>query len=223
MERLREMVETSGDVDRVVTDIFSEYPTHELNDDFFLTKPNKAYEWMHFHDACSSRLFGSQEWELAPYISQPVLACHHLFATPPRYSQMLYQKRGQDEEEVAPLPFTGPRADFTAREAEKTNRAMLQAIQTQLAPTLLRSFRSAEDIATDFIPYLSRLVSPEVKPVVVGGSGDQKGTASVRKECEKLMVKRAADALLDVGITLQRGKIEGDAFSRPTWVYRMEP
>lgn len=223
MERLREMVETSGDVDRVVTDIFSEYPNHELNDDFFLTKPNEAYEWMAFHDACSSRLFGSQDWELAPYISQPILACHHLFATPTRHSQMMYQKRGQDEEEAPPLPFSGPRADFSAYEAEKGNRAMLQELHAQLPPTLMRSFRSAEDISTDFIPYLARLVSPDVKPVVVGGSGDQKGTASVRKEAEKLMVKRAADAMLDAGIVLQRGKIEGDAFTRPTWVYRMEP
>ncbi|KAI1877071.1 uncharacterized protein JN550_001143 [Neoarthrinium moseri] len=224
IERLREMIETSGDVDRIITDIFSDYPNHELNDDFFLSKPDQAYEWMQFHDACSSRLFGSQEWELAPYLSQPVLACHSLFASPTRHSHLMYQKRGQEEEEAPPLPFSGPRADFTAREAQKESRAMLQAIQAQLAPTLGRSFRSAEDIATDFLPYLIRLVSPDVKPVVVGGSGDQKGTASVRKEAEKRMVKRAADTLLDVGIALQRGKIEGDMFSRGvTWVYRMAP
>lgn len=223
MERLREMVETSGEVDRIVTDIFADYPNHELNDDFFLSKPNQAYEWMGFYDACSSRVFGSQAWELAAYISQPVLACHHLFATPTRHSETVYRKRGQQEEEGPQLPFTGPRADFAAREAEKSNRAMLQSMLAELSPTLMRSFRSPEDIATEFIPYLTRLVSPEVKPVVVGGSGDQKGTASVRKEAERLMVKRAADTLLDVGITLQRGKIEGDVFSRPTWVYRMEP
>jgi chromosome transmission fidelity protein 18 len=224
MERLREMVETSGDVDRIISDIFTDYPNHELNDDFYLTKPDQAYEWMHFHDTCSSRLFGSQDWELAPYLSQPVLACHHLFASPTRHSQLMYQKRGMEEEEALPLPFTGPRADYAAYEAQKENRAMLQAIQGQLNPTLMRSFRSAEDIATDFIPYLARLVSPDVKPVVVGGSGDQRGTASVRKETEKAMVRRAADAMLDVGVSLQRGKIEGEAFSRgPVWVYRMEP
>ncbi|ORY65195.1 uncharacterized protein BCR38DRAFT_368265 [Pseudomassariella vexata] len=225
MERLRQMVETSGDVDRVVTDIFSDYPNHEFNDDSFLTKPDQAYEWMHFHDSCSSRLYGSQDWELAPYLSQPVLACHHLFASPIRHSQLMYQKRGgADEEETPPLPFSGPRADFAAREAEKSNRALLQAFHAQLAPTLMRAFRSAEDLSTDFIPYLNRLVSPDVKPVVVGGSGDQRGTASVRRDTERAMVRRAAETLLDVGITLQRGKIEGDMFSRgPTWVYRMEP
>ena len=80
-----------------------------------------------------------------------------------------------------------------------------------------------EDVATDFLPYLIRLVSPDVKPVVVGGGGSS--TASVRKDTEKAMVKRAAEVMADVGIVLQRGKIEDDsAFSRgPQWVYRMEP
>ncbi|KAK7956342.1 uncharacterized protein PG986_005564 [Apiospora aurea] len=190
MERLQHMVETSGDIDRIVTDIFADYPNHDFNDDSFLTKPDQAYEWMYFHDTCTSRLYGGQEWELAPYLSRPVLACHHLFASPIRHSQLMYQKRDATEEEAAPLPFTGPRADFVAYETEKTNRAMLQTIQAQLSPTLMRAFRSAEDISTDFMPYLIRLVSPDVKPVVVGGSGDQKGTASVRKETEKAMVTR---------------------------------
>ncbi|KAK8119411.1 chromosome transmission fidelity protein 18 [Apiospora kogelbergensis] len=224
MERLQHMVETSGEIDRIVTDIFADYPNHDFNDDSFLTKPDHAYEWMNFHDTCTSRLYGGQEWELAPYLSRAVLACHHLFATPIRHSQLMYQKRDAAEEEAAPLPFTGPRADFSAYETEKTNRAMLQAVQAQLSPTLMRAFRSAEDIATDFMPYLIRLVSPDVKPVVVGGSGDQKGTASVRKETEKAMVTRGAETLLDVGVELQRGRIEGDTFGRgPTWVYRMEP
>ncbi|KAI0843076.1 hypothetical protein F5Y06DRAFT_256847 [Hypoxylon sp. FL0890] len=228
IERLREMVETSGDVDRVLTEVFLDYPNHEFNDDSFLSKPDCAYEWMHFHDTCSSRTFGSQEWELAPYLSQSILACHHLFASPIRRANLGYERKwgnNEAEDEAPPLPFSGPRADYVARETEKENRAVLQAMQAQLPPTLLRSFRSPEDIATDFLPYLVRLVSPDVKPVVVGGSGDQKGTASVRKDTEKAMVKRAADVLAEVGIELQRGKIESEnPFSRgPQWVYRMEP
>ncbi|KAI1394195.1 uncharacterized protein F4822DRAFT_435890 [Hypoxylon trugodes] len=227
MERLREMIDTSGDVDRVMIEVFLDYPNHEFNDDSFLSKPDSAYEWMHFHDTCSSRLFGSQDWELAPYLCQPILACHHLFASPIRRATMAYERKwgGDAEDEGPPLPFSGPRADFVARETEKENRAMLQAMQTQLPPTLMRAFRSAEDIATDFLPYLIRLVSPDVKPVVVGGSGDQRGTASVRKDTEKEMVKRAADVLAEVGIELQKGKIENESpFSRgPQWVYRLEP
>ncbi|KAI1176973.1 hypothetical protein F4777DRAFT_544124 [Nemania sp. FL0916] len=227
MERLREMVETSGDVDRVLIEVFSDYPNQEFNDDSFLSKPNQAYEWMHFHDLCSSRLFGSQDWELAPYVSQPILACHHLFASPIRRANAGYDKKWGDngDDETPILPFSGPRADFAARESEKENRSMLQALQAQLPPTLMRSFRSAEDVSAEFLPYLVRIASPDVKPVVVGGSGDARGTASVRKETEKVMVQRAARVLAEVGIELQRGKIENDSpFSRgPQWVYRMEP
>ncbi|PNH40799.1 hypothetical protein VD0004_g6252 [Verticillium dahliae] len=228
MERLQQMVNTSGEIDKIVTDIMLEYPNREFNDDSFLSKPNEAYDWLQFHDACSSRLFASQDWELAPYLGLPVLACHSLFASPKRHVvAMGYDKKwgGAADDDAATVPFSGPRADFEAYQAEKENRAMLQAIQAQLSPTLMRSFRSPEDVAAEFLPYLVRLVSPDVKPVVVGGGGDQRGIASVRKDAEKAMVKRAAEIMVDVGITLQRGKIETDsAFNRtPQWVYRLEP
>jgi chromosome transmission fidelity protein 18 len=242
MARLREMIDASGEVDRIMTEIFLEYPNRDFNDDSFLTKPDLAYEWMHFHDSCSSRLYsGHQEWELAQYTSQPILACHHLFASPRnRYQQhTTYERKWgdavgvDDDGNAAPLPFSGPRADYAAREAEKANRAALQGIQSQLPPTLTRAFRSPEDIATEFLPYLVRLVSPDVKPVVVGGGNDKTGlVASVRREGEKAMVQRAARVLAEVGIALHRGKIEPDPSSltagpvtvgRTQWVYRMEP
>ncbi|KAK4196284.1 putative chromosome transmission fidelity protein 18 [Triangularia verruculosa] len=226
MARLREMIDTSGEVDRIMTEIFLEYPNRDFNDDSFLTKPDMAYEWMHFHDTCSSRIFSAQEWELAQYISQPVLACHHLFASARRHQPAAQEKRwGEDDpNEAPPLPFSGPRADYEAREAEKLNRAILQGIQDSLPPSLSRSFRSPEDVATDFLPYLVRLISPDVKPVVVGGSDKMGSIASVRREGEKAMVRRAANVLAEVGIQLHKGKIEdGGLVGRTTWVYRMEP
>jgi len=221
------MVDTSGDIDRIVTEIFSEYPSQPFNDDSILSKPDAAYEWMHFHDKCSSRVFSGQEFELAPYLSQPVLACHHLFASPARHyfgTANEPKKWGEEEQGEEPLPFTGPRADYQAHEAEKSNRATILSLQASLNATLLRSFRSPEDIATDLLPYLVRMLTPEVKPIVVGGSGDQKGIASVRKESEKAMVKRSADVMGAVGVVFERGKLEGDFGNRATqWVYRMEP
>ena len=126
MERLQQMVSTSGEIERVVTDILLEYPNREFNDDLFLSKPNEAYEWAHFHDACSSRLFSSQEWELGPYVGQAVLAYHHLFASPTRYiASMGFDKKWGDAEQETPMPFSGARADFEAYEAEKHSRAVL--------------------------------------------------------------------------------------------------
>lgn len=231
MTRLREMIDTSGEVDRIMTEVMLEYPNRDFNDDSFLSKPDEAYDWMHFHDTCSVRMFSSQEWELAPYAGQPALACHHLFACGRRH-QPQQQERGWGEEGAAaveqPLPFSGPTADFAAREALKVNRAALQGILAQLSPSLARSFRSPEHVATDLLPYLLRLVSPDVKPVLVGG-GDKGAIASVRREGEKAMVRRAAQVLAEMGIELLKGKIEADNGAggsmsyRTQWVYRMEP
>ena len=227
MDRLRDMVDTSGDIDRIVTDIFSEYPNQPFNDDSILSKPDAAYEWLHFHDTCSSRVFSNQEFELAPYLSQPILACHHLFSSPARHYfgvQKEGKKWGEEEEAEEPLPFSGPRADYAAHEVLKFNRDTVLTVQSSLNATLLRSFRSPEDIATDLLPYLVRMLSPEIKPIVVGGSGDQKGIASVRKESEKAMVKRAAGVMGEIGVTFERGKLDGDFGNRAIqWVYRMEP
>lgn len=227
MERLREMVDTNGDTGRIMTDVFAEYPNQPFNDDSILTKPDAAYEWLHFHDTCSSRVFTNQDFELAPYLSQPVLACHHLFASPARHhfaSAYEPKKWGEEEEVEEPLPFSGPRADYDAFEVEKLNRATILSLQANLNAMLLRSFRSPEEIATGLLPYLVRMLTPEIKPIIVGGSGDQKGIASVRKEAEKAMVRKAVDVMGGVGVIFERGKLEGDFGSRGTqWVYRMEP
>lgn len=226
MDRLREMVDTSGEIDRIVTEVFSQYPSQPFNDDSILSKPNAAYEWLHFHDSCSSRVFTEQTFELASYLSQPVLACHHLFSSPARhYFGTMNEKRwGEEEETEDILPFSGPRADYEAFEVEKTNRATLLTLQASLNATLLRSFRSPEHIATDLLPNLVRMLTPDIKPIIVGGSGDQKGIASVRKDSEKAMVKRAVDTMGTVGVIFERGKLEGDFTNRATqWVYRMEP
>ena len=228
MDRLRDMVDTSGDIDRILTDIFCEYPNQPFNDDNILSKPDAAYEWLHFHDTCSTRVFSHQDFELAPYLSQPVLACHHLFSSPARHyfggQDEGKKKWGEEEAEEEPLPFSGPRADYAAHEAWKFNRDTILTVQSGLNATLLRGFRSPEDIATDLLPYLVRILTPEIKPIVVGGSGDQKGIASVRKESEKSMVSRAVDVMGEIGVIFERGKLEGDFGSRATqWVYRMEP
>ena len=164
-----------------------------------------------------------------PYLSQPVLACHHLFASPARhYTHSFEQKKWGNEdgeaEDEKELPFSGPRADYDAKEAEKSCKATIAELQSNLNATLLRSFRSLEDIATDLLPYLVRMLTPDVKPIIVGGSGDQRGVASVRREGEREMVKRAVDVMSGVGIKFERGRLEGDFGHRANqWVYRMEP
>lgn len=219
---LREMVETSGEYDKCITECFSKYPTIAFQDDTALSKPNAAYNWLHFHDLISSKVFSKQEWELNPYLSQPVVAFHHLFSTASNYAWDVGKNKLENEEEEEPHPFSGPRADFAAFEAERQNRAILVGFQASFSAHLTRSFNSMETVAIDLIPNLNRMLSPDVKPVVVGGS-EQKGMASVRKEGERKLVKSAVNVMTGLGVTFEKTRVEMESSFHGGWVYRMEP
>lgn len=223
MDRLREIVDSSGETDRIVADCFAGYPSRPFQDDTFLSKPNAAYEWLHFHDSLSSKVFGGQEWELSPYLSQTALSFHHYFASPAKPSWSSDQRHWDNEKEdnEEPFPFSGPRAEYEASEAQKQNTAILSGFQSSLSIPLHRIFRSSRDISTELLPYLVRMLTPDVKPVVVGGSG---GVVSVRKESERAMLRRAVGAMAAVGVVFERGRIEGGPQARGNnYVYRMEP
>ena len=223
MDRLREIVDSCGETDRIVTDCFATYPAQSWQDDTLLSKPNAAYDWLHFHDRVSSRVHMSQEWELGPYLSESVLGFHSLFASTAKLSWASDQNRWDENHEEEPLPFSGPRADYTASEAFKQNKAVLQGLQSSLSMQLHRSFRSAEDISTDLLPHLIKMLTPDVKPVVVGGSGDQRGVVSVRKESEREMIQHAVGVMGAVGVIFERARIESNQNGIISYVYRMEP
>jgi chromosome transmission fidelity protein 18 len=229
MDRLREMVHTSGDIDRIMTDCFSAYPDQPYQDDNYLSKPDAAYEWLNFHDQLSSAVFSHSEWELATYLAQPILAFHHLFATPNRShtttNNNKWNEQDNAEDNEPPTPFSGPGASFQAHEAQKSNLEILQTLHTSLSLPLLRMFPSPTSMTTDLIPYLTRMLNPSVSPIVVHNSGSS--TASVRKATEKLLVSRAVNAMAASGIRFDRIRLDSEGVSHSsgpqTWVFRMEP
>ncbi|KAF2996852.1 hypothetical protein E8E13_003985 [Curvularia kusanoi] len=223
MDRLREMVDTSGDCDRIVTDCFTAYPEKPFQDDTMLSKPTAAYEWLHFHDTLSSAVHSSQEWELFPYLSQSVLAFHDLFASPRREAS-----NSASDPDAQVLPFSGLGANFAASEQYKASRSQLMSLQSSLSLPLTRLFRSPEEMAAELIPYTLRMLSPDVKPVIVntGPAGSKSNaTAAVRKSSEKALVKKAVEAMAATGVRFERSRVEiEDAMNRSGgFVFRMEP
>ncbi|KAG9813781.1 P-loop containing nucleoside triphosphate hydrolase protein, partial [Aureobasidium melanogenum] len=210
-----------------MTDCFSAYPDHPYQDDNYLSKPDEAYEWLHFHDQLSSAVFSHSEWELATYLAQPILAFHHLFATPNRSQTTTANKWNEQEtaeENEPPTPFSGPQASYQAHETQKSNTEILQTLQASLSLPLLRMFPSPTAMSTEFVPYLTRMLNPNVSPVVVQNSGIS--TASVRKASEKVLVARAVNAMTASGIRFDRIRLESEGSSAQgpnTYVYRMEP
>ncbi|GAT19645.1 sister chromatid cohesion factor [Aspergillus luchuensis] len=184
---------------------------------FFKGLNRGAYDWLHFHDTMSSKVYTAQDWELSAYLSQSVVAFHHLFAT----AQGKAKPREVDDEEEE-HPFSGPRADFAAYEAQKQNRAILTEFQSAFSAPLSRLFRSTDSLVIDLIPNLVRMLSPDVKPVVVRGSGEQRSVASVRKESERTLIQAAVRVMAGLGVRFEKVRIE-NAGAHGGWAYRMEP
>lgn len=219
INKLREMVDASGEHDRCATECFASYPAQTFQDDTFLSKPNVAYDWLHFHDTVSSKVYSSQEWELSPYLSQSVVAFHNLFAS---VHGKRRTEKNDDEDAEEEHPFSGPRADFAAFEALKHNRSIMTGLQSSLSAPLARIFRSTDSLVTDLIPNLMRMLSPEVKPVVVRSGGDNRSVASVRKESEQALVQSAVRVMIGLGVTFERIRVDNGG-TYGGWAYRMEP
>lgn len=101
-------------------------------------------------------------------------------------------------------------------------------LQSSLSLPLTRIFRSPEEMATELIPYTLRMLSPNVKPVIVntGPSGSKStATAAVRKSSEKALVKKAVEAMAATGVRFERSRVEiEDVMNRSGgFVFRMEP
>lgn len=102
------------------------------------------------------------------------------------------------------------------------------ALQSTLSLPLARVFKSPEEMALELIPYVLRMLSPDVKPVLVntGATGSKSvATASVRKASEKVLVKRAVEAMAATGVRFERSRVEIDDIANRSggWVLRMEP
>ena len=180
---LREMIDTCGDHDRIMTECFATYPTQMFQDDVQLSKPNEGYDWLHFHDCLSSRIYGHQEWELNPYLSTSACGFHSLFASPSTRVIGTGTMRRRTKRTPMLHPFSGIRADFTLPiEAEKQNRTLLTELQSSFAAPLQRLFSSVDAMATELMPNVSQDACARCETGChVGGSGG----SAYRCKCSK--------------------------------------
>ncbi|KAF8423054.1 hypothetical protein EV426DRAFT_642957 [Tirmania nivea] len=119
--------------------------------------------------------------------------------------------------------------------ADDLNHASPAAIR------LASEFHSVTSLVTELAPHLVRILSPRVTPILIHGGGGSGGgasgqwgnvsIASVRKESEKRLVKRAVAVMYSTNICFEKVRVE---FSSPTlstsatpaaggWAYRMDP
>lgn len=165
------------------------------------------------------------------YLTYPILAFHHLFASGAGPSAASAREREQEREREQasssspPVPFTGLGADWEAHEAKKEHTSILTAIHASLAsPRLAQTFKDSASIAMELAPLVSRMLAPQISPVMVGGSAN--AVASVRRDGEKKLVARAVNAMEAVGAHLEKVRVEaaqGIATAAAGWAYRLDP
>ncbi|KAI5809388.1 P-loop containing nucleoside triphosphate hydrolase protein [Pyronema omphalodes] len=218
LQKVQDLVEGIGEFDKLTMDCFSLYPTKNFNDDSLLSKPNTAYDWLFFSDLLSTRL--SSDSSGASYLSYPILAFHHLFSTTTGPSN----PNNSLPTDAPELLFSGLTADWEAREATKETTSILATIHSSLSSaSLSQIFKNPSTIAMELAPYINRILSPCITPVLVSGSG--MAIASVRRESEKRIVKRAVDAMEAVGARFEKVRVEQapGVMAGSGWAYRMEP
>lgn len=165
------------------------------------------------------------------YLTYPILAFHHLFASGTGPSAASAREREQEREREQasssspPVPFSGLGADWEAHEAKKEHTSILTAIHASLAsPRLAQTFKDPASIAMELAPLVSRMLAPQISPVMVGGSAN--AVASVRRDGEKKLVVRAVSAMEAVGARLEKVRVEaaqGIATGAAGWAYRLDP
>lgn len=267
---LRNEVECCGEFDKIMTDVFSTYLTRPYHDDTRLSKPNEAYEWLWFHDLMLERAFSEQEFELLAYLGIPPMAFNTLFGCSTATAQHgafanPTGSRKLGEEETEPPPFQGPKAEYDHREGLKAMKTIIQAIQSALltppgsmgswsdtsghayaTPTAIRlasEFRSPTSLVMELAPYLTRILSPKVNPILIHSGTTGPGAvsttiASVRKDSEKRLVRRAVEVMFSTNISFEKVRVEfiPSTISMSTsaatasataaaggWAYRMDP
>ncbi|KAF8461705.1 P-loop containing nucleoside triphosphate hydrolase protein, partial [Kalaharituber pfeilii] len=243
IESLREEVECCGEFDKLMTDVFSTYLTKPYHDDTLLSKPNLAGEWLWFHDLFTSKVFSEQEFELMMYLSVPALAFNHLFgcstSAVAHHSFLNAGVGGGAEDggdEKDPPPFHGPKADYDYREGLKATKTIIQSLHSSLfapssspssstteekshaTPEAIRfatAFKTIESVTSELAPYLVRILSPRVNPVLIHGPSTGSASnsysttiASVRKASEKKLVARAVEVMHSLGIFFEKVRVD---------------
>ena len=263
---LRNEVECCGEFDKIMSDVFSTYLTRPYHDDTRLSKPNEAYEWLWFHDLVCERVFSEQEFELLGYLGIPPMAFNTLFGcsmATAQHGAFANPTGGAKfgEEETDPPPFQGPKAEYDHREGLKAMKTIIQAIQSALltppgsvglwndtsshayaTPTAIRlasEFRSQTSLVMELAPYLTKILSPRVNPILIhsgttGPGGTSNVVASVRKDSEKRLVRRAVEVMFSTNISFEKVRVEfisstlssstsAAAATASGWAYRMDP
>lgn len=143
-KRLYEMISVNANYDKIIHGCFQAYVTVHYQD-LKLSKPSMISDWLYFSDLMSKTQFDTTAGNISDYSKETALQFFELFADLSNKSTM---KIGSDYEHF---------------ERQKTNNNIVKLLHSNTSAQL-RSLLKLQTIPMEILPYLTHIITPEIKP-----------------------------------------------------------
>jgi chromosome transmission fidelity protein 18 len=147
MKQLITSINVNGELERLMQGCFESYP-HMRFHDVALQKFVDVSKWLRFYDVMNGRINEKQEYELYKYLPYSIASFHRFFAgTTSQDHRVEY-----------------PRKDYEAYAAKKSYENLMNIFLDGVHPSN-RRFLFDVNLATELIPMLMGIISPDLRPV----------------------------------------------------------
>ena len=183
------LVETNGDYDRVASGCHAHFLTQSFNDNM-MTKRVQGYDWLYLHDYFYSSIYSKQFGELEQYLSVVSGAFWALFSSPKKTRKL---ERNMQAKEMF--------------DKEKIYKELLHDWHSCMRCRLKQNF-PPNSLSWEGASFFLRIISPPIRSA----------SSQLLATNDKLMVRRAVDAMCDIGLSYSQHRVEDGSF-----VFRLEP
>ncbi|KAK4052058.1 Chromosome transmission fidelity protein 18 [Microbotryomycetes sp. JL201] len=188
VNRIVRDVQTSGEYDKISQGCFENYLGAKTMTDTW-PKIDEALDWMFLYDRLDGKLRADRDYELLAYVPYTFVPWHKLFSS---YSS-------------EPLAF--PTSDYEAYLKRTAHQEIAQVFTTGM-PHGLKNLFTATNVCAELLPYLNRIISPDLKPV----------NNQLIKSEERTVLNRLVSTLLSTQVSFVQEKDEDGQI-----VYKLEP
>ncbi|KAG1110739.1 hypothetical protein G6F42_015240 [Rhizopus arrhizus] len=190
MDRLTTAVMSNGEVERIMQGCFEAYPMMRFHD-VALEKFCFIGEWLHFYDQLNYRVNERHEYDMFKYLPYPIVNFHRYFA-----GAAVQEHRVEY-----------PRVDYEVYSTKKSYENLIEVFMAGIHPQK-RRFLNREMIASELVPLLMHVISPELKPM----------NQQLVKPAEKAKLDRLVHIMIEFGLSFVHEKNEEGQY-----VFKLEP
>ncbi|KAM0749881.1 P-loop containing nucleoside triphosphate hydrolase protein [Meredithblackwellia eburnea MCA 4105] len=188
VDRVVRDVDTCGEFERISTGCFENYLLVKQTNDGW-PRILEALDWLFFFERIDSVIRTQQEHSIRPYVPYTFAPWYKLFSS------------------VAPKKIESSKTDYEAYLQGVAHQEIIDSFVHHLPYVVKRHF-TATTIASELLPQLNRIISPELKPT----------NSTVVKTNERKVMLKLVRTMLDMNLVFLQTKTEDGQLT-----YKLEP